>query len=158
KAPEGLEHPPAGYRWVWLGQVVMGSDPTIGSNNLTVTGAHWKDDEFAGGTVRLSGKNLPGSDLSRDFEITSNTAETLQLRTNPALFLKSASSFRINMTPSRVGLSSENDVIIREAPESTGRVKRLILVKLDRYNVTDKDFTRILPDIDEHLRPAIRFH
>src|SRR5262249_1854664 len=80
-----------------------------------------------------------------------------QLRPNPARFLKSASSFRIVVTPSRVGLSSENDVIIREAPESTGRAKRLILVKLDHYNVTDKDFTRILPDLDERLRPAIRF-
>jgi SecD/SecF fusion protein len=159
KAPESLEHPPSGYRWIWLGQVVMGSDPKIGADRLIMPGAHWKDDEFVGSTVRLTGKNLAGSDLSRDFEITSNTAETLQLRPNPALFLKAASSFRIDLTPSRVGLSpgSGNDLIIREAPEPTGRVKRLILVKLDRYNVTDKDFTRILPDVDERLKPAIRF-
>jgi SecD/SecF fusion protein len=159
KAPESFEHPPAGYRWVWLGQVVMGSDPTIGADRLTMTGAHWKDDEFAGGTVRLTGKNLAGSDLTRDFEITSNTAKTLQVRPNPALFLKSASSFRIDLTPSRVDLppGTKNDLVMREAPESTGRFRRLILVKLDRHNVTDKDFTRILPDFDERLRPAIRF-
>jgi len=54
KVPESIEHPPAGYRWVWLGQVVMGSDPTIGSKCLTVPGAHWEDDEFAGATVRLT--------------------------------------------------------------------------------------------------------
>lgn len=157
KEPDAVNHPPAGYRWIWLGNLVTGSSPTIAPKRVTVPGAHWEDDEFAGGTIRLTGKNLAGTDLSKDFDINSNTADTLQVRPDPMLFLKSVASFRIDLTPSRVGLSPKTDLIIRDVPEPAGRIKRLILIKLDRYNVTDKDFTRVERDRDEQGRHAIRF-
>ncbi|MFI5454253.1 MAG: hypothetical protein ACHRXM_02280 [Isosphaerales bacterium] len=156
KAADSLEHPPAGYRWIWLGQVVTGSDPKVEPDRLNVAGSHWKDDEFAGGSVRLTGKNLAGSDLSRYFQITKNTSETLHLRPNPALFLKSVSSFRIDSTPSGVGPFLGDDVIVLEVPEAPGRVKRSVLVKLDRHNVSEKNLRRVAPDVDERLRPAVR--
>ncbi len=105
----------------------------------------------------MTGKNLAGSDLAKNFEINSNTADTLQVRPDPMLFLKSASSFRIDWTPSRVGLSPKTDLVIREVPKPLGRATRFILVKLDRYNVTDKDFTRVERDRDQQGRHAIRF-
>ncbi len=155
--PESIEHPPAGYRWIWLGRAVTGSDAQIASTRLTAPGVHWEAGEFAGGTLHLSGTNLAGSDLSKDFDILHNTALSLQLGGDPTLFFKSVSSYRIDLTPSRVGLSPSDDAIIREVPDGPGRVKRLILVKLDRHNVTNKDFTRVAADVDERLKPAIRF-
>jgi SecD/SecF fusion protein len=156
-AADGVQHPPAGYRWVSLGQVVTGKRPTIGPNRLSVAGAHWADDEFKGTAARLTGKNLAGSDLSREFDITGNTADTLQLRPDPALFLKSVESFRIEETSSRVGLDPGENLITREDSEPSGRLKRLILVKLDTYNITDKDFTRVERELDIERRIAIRF-
>jgi SecD/SecF fusion protein len=105
----------------------------------------------------LTGKNLAGSDLSRDFEIIKNTAETLHLRPDPALFLKSVSSFRIDLTPSRLGLFAQDTPIVREVSEAPGRVKRSVLVKLDRHNVSEKDLRRVVADVDERLQPAVRF-
>jgi SecD/SecF fusion protein len=157
KTADSLEHPPAGYRWVWLGQRVTGSDPKVEPDRLHVPGADWKDNEFAGGTVRLTGKNLAGSNLSRDFQITKNTAETIHVRPNPALFLKSISSFRIDSTPGGVGPFLGDDVIVLEVPEATGRVTRSVLVKLDRHNVSEKDMRRVLPEMDERLQPGVRF-
>jgi SecD/SecF fusion protein len=157
KAADSLEHPPAGYRWVWLGQRVTGSDPKVASKRLTAPGAHWKDDEFAGGTVRLTGKNLAGTDLSRDFPIVKNTADTLHLREDLTIFLKSVSSFRIDSTPGDVGHFLGDDVIVREIPEAPRRLKRSVLVKLDRHNVSEKHLRRVVPDVDERLNPAVRF-
>jgi SecD/SecF fusion protein len=157
RAPDGLEHPPAGYRWVWLGEAVLGSDPKLESKRLVVPGAHWKENEFAGGSVRLTGKNLGGFDLSRNFEITQNTAEALQLRQDPLLFFRSVSSFGIDLTPSRIVPGPGVDVIIREVPVNPGRLKRSILVKVDTHNVSEKDLIRVVPDVDEFLKPAIRF-
>jgi SecD/SecF fusion protein len=156
RAAGGLEHPPDGYRWVSLGSVVKGTDARIESKRLIVAGAHWKENEFAGSTVRLKGKNLGGSELSKDFQIEGNAAESLQLRPDPAIFFKTVSSYRIDLTPSRLGESAEKLVIIREAPDGPGRVKQSVLVKLDRHNVSEKDLRRVFPDVDEHLNPAVR--
>jgi SecD/SecF fusion protein len=157
KAPDSLEHPPAGYRWVWLGQMATGSDPRIESKRVIVPGAGWKAGEFAGATVRLTGKNLAGSDLARDFTITENTGDTLRLREDPALFLKTASSYRIDLAPSRVEQFAGEKLVIREVPDGPGRVKRSILVKIDSHNVTERDLSRVVPDRDERLGPAVRF-
>ncbi len=50
-----------------------------------------------------------------------------------------------------MGLELTPDLIIREVPEGPGRVKRLILVQLDRHNVSEKDLKRVRPDLDERL-------
>jgi SecD/SecF fusion protein len=157
KAADSLEHPPAGYRWVLLGDLVTGSDPKIEPKRLNVPGARWKDGEFAGGTVRLTGKDPSGDDLSRDFPIVKNTGETLQLREDPRIFLKSVSSFRIDSTPGSVGPSLGDDVIVNETPKAPGRVRRSVLVNLDRHNVSEKDLKRVAPATDEQLNPAVRF-
>jgi SecD/SecF fusion protein len=157
KAPDSLEHPPAGYRWVWLGQAATGSDPRVESKRVIVPGAGWKAGEFAGATVRLTGKNLAGSALTRDFEVVMNTGDALQLRQDPSLFLKSAASYRIDQSPSRVGEYPQDDAIVREVADGPGRVRRSILVKIDRHNVTERDLRRVLPDQDERLEPAVRF-
>ncbi len=39
KELEAVDHPPAGYRWIWLGNLVTGSSPTIGPKSVTVPGA-----------------------------------------------------------------------------------------------------------------------
>jgi SecD/SecF fusion protein len=152
----GLEHPPAGYRWVWLGQTARGLNPQIGSKRLVVRGAGWKAGEFAGATVELTGKNLAGSDLSKEFDVVENSTDTLQLRPDPALYFKSVSSYRIDLSPSRVGESPQDEPVIREVADGPGRVKRQILVKIDRQNVTEKDLKRVVPDSDVQMRPAVR--
>jgi SecD/SecF fusion protein len=157
KAADTLGHPPAGYRWVWLGEVLKGADPKLQKNGLIVPGSQWKDAEFAGRTIRLTGTNRAGSDLSRDFEVIGNTAEVLQLRPDPLLYLKSVSSFRIDHTPSDVAVSPGDDAIVREVSESPGRTKRWVLVKLDRHNVTEKDLYRVYRTANERFEPAVAF-
>jgi SecD/SecF fusion protein len=159
-AAEGLEHSPEDYRWVWLGQAVTGTDARIESKRVIVPGARWKENEFSGKRVRLIGKNLAGSDLTRDSEIAGNSGNALVLREDPSLFLRSVSSFRIDLTPSGLAPFAEDvphGLFIREVPEGPGRVKRLVLVELDRHNVTEKDLARVEPAQDERLRPAVRF-
>ncbi len=158
RAAAGVNHPPDGYRWVLLGSVVESSDAKVESKRIAVPGARWKENEFAGATVQVKGKNLAGSDLSKEFAVAGNTAEALQLRPDPALFFKSISFYRIDLTPSRLGGEfAERDLIIRVVPEGPGRVKKFILVQLDRHDVSEKDLTRVFPDVDERLNPAVRF-
>ncbi len=117
RAADGLEHPPNRYRWVLMGWEVTGEGAKVESRRITVPGAKWEEDEFTAATVRLSGKNLGGSDLSKDFTITRTRPDALELRPDPGLFFKSVSSYRIDLTWSRMGLESTPDLIIREVPE-----------------------------------------
>lgn len=76
-ANDTLKHPPDGYRWVRLGEVMTGSDPKLDADTLTSPGATWKENEFAGRSAHLTGLNLAGSKFSMAFEIVKNSAETL---------------------------------------------------------------------------------
>jgi SecD/SecF fusion protein len=156
RAADGLEHPPEGYRWVALGSVVRGAAAKIEPKRLIVAGAHWKENEFVGAMIRLGSVNLGGSILSKDFEIVGNAADTIHLRSDPAIFFKSVLSYQIDLRPSRLDEYTEHIVIIREVTEAPGRVKQFVLVQLDRHNVSEKDLSRVFPDLDEHLNPAIR--
>jgi SecD/SecF fusion protein len=156
KAADAIEHPPDGYRWVLMGWEVTGRGAKAESKRITVPGARWEENEFTAATVRLTGKNLAGSDLSKDFTITRTKSDALELRPDPALFFKSVSSYRIELTWSRMGLDSTPDLIIREVPDGPGRAKKFILVKLDRQNVSEKDLRGVRPDLDEQLNPAVR--
>src|SRR5437868_15473360 len=44
KAANGFEHPPAGYRWVRLGETVTGTAPKMEPKRLIVRGARWRDE------------------------------------------------------------------------------------------------------------------
>jgi SecD/SecF fusion protein len=155
RAADGLDHPPEGYRWVLMGWEISGAGAKVESRRITVPGAKWEENEFTDATVRLSGENLAGSDLSKDFTITRTRSDALELRPDPALFFKSVSSYRIDLTWRRMGLESTPDLIIREVPEGPGRVKKLILVQLDRHNVSEKDLNRVRKDLDERLNVAV---
>ncbi len=125
--------------------MVTGTDAKVESKRSSFPARQWEENELPAATVQLTGKNLGGSDLSKDFTITRTTA---RVRSNsgriPRLFFKSVSSYRIDLTWSRMGFESTPDLIIREVPERRGRVKKVILVKLDCHNVTEKDLTRVV--------------
>ena len=157
RAADTLEHPPTGYGWVWLGTSVTGGDPKVQDQQVTVAGMKWKENEFAGGTVQLSGINLGGTELKRDFDIVTNTSDMLHLRQSPALYLKSVASYRLDMTPSQISTGPNSGHLIHEVKGPTGQVTRSILVKLDEQNVTEKDLARVYRTSDERLQPAIAF-
>ena len=75
----------------------------------------------------------------------------------PTIFLKSVSSFRIDSTSGGVGPFLADGLIVHESRNQPGRVKRSVLVKLDRHNVSEKDLSRVGPERDERLKPAVRF-
>jgi len=154
KAADGFEHPPAGYRWVRLGQTVTGTAPKMEPKRLIVRGARWKDDEFAGGTLRLTGKDAAGAERIVELEIAGNTAETLDVHGDPAGGFQAVSSFRIDLMP-RLGVSAGDGAVIRDFPEGSGRVTRAVLVRLDRHDLGEKDLASVDPATDAKIRPAV---
>jgi len=154
RAADGFEHPPAGYRWVRLGQRVTGTAPKMERKRLIVRGARWRDDEFAGRTVRVTGKDAAGAETTVEFGIAGNTAETLQVPGDPARFFRAVSSFRIDLMP-RLGVSAWDGAVIRDFPEGSGRVMRAVLVRLDLHDLGEKDLASVGPATDEKIRPAV---
>ena len=120
KAADTLENPPSGYRWVRISETIKGANPKLDEKRLTMAGSMWKDNEFAGGTVQLSGINLGGAELMRAFEIVSNTADTLTLRGSAALYFKSISTFQIDLSPNGLGAFQVDNHIIHETGAQAG--------------------------------------
>jgi hypothetical protein len=154
KAADGFEHPPAGYRWVRLGQTVTGTAPKMEPKRLIVRGARWKDDEFAGRPVHVTGKDAAGAERTVELEIAGNTAETLHVPGDPGRSFQAVSSFRIDLMP-RVGVSAGDGAVIRDFPVGSGRVTRAVLIRLDRHDLGEKDLASVGPATDEKIRPAV---
>lgn len=155
KATDTLDHPPTGYRWVQTNKTAKGSSPKMDEKRLIVADVKWKGNEFAGGTVRLSGINLAGSELTREFNVVSNSENALVLRERPSIYFRSIATFQVEMTSGDAPGAGE--CIVHESQDQSGRVSRWILVKLDPQNISEKDLSRVYATTDERQGGAIGF-
>ena len=156
KAADSFEHPPAGYRWVRFGQVVMGTVPKVEAGRLVVPAAHWKDNEFADREVWLKCQDAIRGRSWWELKIIKNDSKTLEFPWFPdGRDLRSVTSYQIDLTPRLGDLDHADGAVIRDFPEAPGLVLRAVLVRLDRRNLGERDLASIRPDSDERGFPAV---
>ena len=176
--PNGLKSVPVGYRWAKLGEIVTGEKPKYTADTLTDPSQAWVRDRYASPTrVLLTGKDAAGREKKILVTIRSNTANTLTLDRTRALlttddedeprpryrgieplteYFKTIDSYRIDYNPARI--TPGPGAIVREQQRGKGFTERLILIKLDRQNVTGGNLSYAFPTQDQRLQPAVGFH
>ncbi len=92
-------------------------------------------------------------DFFRNFDITGNTANGLQLRESPLLYFSAVEEYEIERIPSR--LRDGPSVVLREGPRESGRSRVWVLLRPDEYGLDEKGVRRVEPTQDERLEPAL---
>ena len=161
--PKGLTNPPPRYGWATLGETISGANPTTDPQGTTITdpSQRWVKNELVGRTVYLSGKNSAGLEQADvAIPIEGNTINTLRLKQPHKL--ATLTSYRIEFNPSRITAGNPvnpfpTDPIVREEKVAPGHIKRYVLYKVDRQEVTGKLLARAEPQQDDHYQPAVGF-
>jgi hypothetical protein len=58
----------------------------------------------------------------------------------------------------KAGVTPSDDVIVRDGPTEAGKTTKMLLVKIDRQNVTETDLDRIFTAKDDKNQPALGIH
>jgi SecD/SecF fusion protein len=160
RGPNGLKDTPERYDWALVGDTITGSNPQFSTRSkppkITDLTQNWQKHRYAGNKVELTGRDSNDKTVSEEVSIADNTTNTLSLAQAPAR-LRTITSYKIEYNPS--GLRDSDETIIRERPKRAGYVEQVILYKKpkDRQNVTGKDLSRVYPQQDQQLQPAVGF-
>lgn len=153
-APNGVTRTPKGYKWVSLGETIAGKDPKLAGRVLTDTTRAFPPDRYADKTdVTLVGTDAKGKEITERIGIKGNTPTALTLKKTPTL--TKVNSYSIDFNPS--GIRPTEEVVVRDQPRGNGQVDRLILLKLDKQDVTGEYLDHVSQTTDERVQPAVRF-
>lgn len=174
------DKPPRGYNWAKLGESVVRSEKdepkgpwiTLEGNSLTDPIQAWPRDHYVGARVTLVQQDAAGLATQYSIPIVGNDANTLRLDPTRAEFIdngrrrtgdigsvssrvKSVSTYRIDLNPSRIG--GDPNLGIREVKRPGGVTEVYVLYKDDKWDVTGDYLANVYPTQDERVQPAVGF-
>jgi alpha-L-fucosidase len=139
--PNGLAHPPEGYRWARLGEMLDGLDPSFTEDTVSDIPMGWVRDRYAKASVELFGEDREGQPSSVTAFLTGNTGDTLHLDRPHGL--ERISSYRLHYRPCDDDLG--RGAVVRQETSANGIVEEFVLVKLDTENLSERELERAYP-------------
>lgn len=158
------------YAWARVGEEVTGANPEVSKNTLTDPGQDWQRNAFSNENTTLEVTGKPGGasgkaaasqqEVTRNFKIVSNTANTLTL--DKDVDLASVTSYKITFKPDAsipLGANSTEPEApyVREEQRSPGHKVYWILVKKDRYDVEGRYIRSARQEMDDKMQNAVGF-
>ncbi len=154
--PDGLEKPPAKYRWARLGERITGTSPKFGKQSVTDLTQHWAPRRLGGVDVLLKGKGPSGEPKEVTVPIKSNTETTLQLSRPHGL--ESIDGYQIDFNPSKIEPGPA--ALVRDGPTINGRTEQFILYRVPAtsQDVTGSRLSQVGSTNDsQSLKPVVTF-
>ncbi len=174
------DKPPRGYNWAKIGETVIRSEKdepkgpwiTLEGNTLVDPIQAWPRDHYVGARVTLVQQDAAGLATQYSLPIVGNDASTLRLDPTRAEYVdngrrrtgdigtvagrvKTATSYRIDLNPSRIG--GDPNLGIRELKRPGGVTEAYVLYKDDKWDVTGEYLSNVYPTQDERVQPAVGF-